>query len=120
VSLPAAKALPIPTTTTDVVLAGGLLIVRGWAFKNLDPANPASVELYDGTGTNGALIVPIDLLASESTRDWLSGSGIGAMAGLYLHVVKGTVQGSIWYSAATLEDDFAFVDGTKPFWTGEL
>jgi hypothetical protein len=118
--LPAAKVLPILTTTTDVALAGGLWVVRGWAFKNTDGANPASVELYDGTGTNGALIVPVDLLAGESTRDWLSGSGIAAESGLYLHVAAGSVEGSVWYSAGTLDDGFAFVDGAKPFWTGDL
>lgn len=118
--LPAARSLPFGPTTQDVALSSSLLIVRGWAFKETTAAAPAVVELYDGSGANGELIVPVDLLEAESTRDWLSGSGIGAYSGLFLHVVSGTVKGAIWYSPATLEDGWAFVDGAKPFWSGDL
>jgi hypothetical protein len=116
--LPAARALPIATRTTDLALTGGLTIVRGWSFVETTGGAPAALELYDGSGINGALIVAITLSQGESTRDWLSGSGIAAMGGLYLHLVTGSIKGAIWQSQATLDHDYAFADGARPVWSG--
>jgi len=116
--LPAARTQPIAATTIDLLVVGGASLLRGWSFVEPTGSAAASIELYDGTGVDGAYIVGITLDPGESTRDWLADGGIGCLVGLYLHVVSGEVQGATWVSPAILLDGFAIAEGVRPVWSG--
>lgn len=115
---PAARTIPVDTTTTSKVLAAGLTLVRFWSFRETTGGAPAVFELFDGSGPNGALIASISLSQGESTRDPLPNSGCAAFAGLYLDVISGSIRGAVWTSQATLDNGFAYAAGALPVWSG--
>lgn len=118
--LPAAQSFPFTLAAdTDVQAFGTAILLRGWSLKNVDGANPGSVRLIDGTTTDGTEIATVDLLASESTREWFSGDAIGVFSGLRVEAIAVGIQGTIWYSPGTLEDGYLFTDGAKGVWSGE-
>ena len=90
-----AQVLPIATTTSDVDVYEGAAILHGWAWRETTDAARTEFELRDGSG--GPLIVPVTLSAGQSTRDWLSGTGILVRTGLYLRVLSGSVSASLWF-----------------------
>lgn len=61
--------------------------------------NPAKVVFYDGEDTTGEIVLPITLLANESTRDIYATShspGLELYTGaIYYDLVLGQIQGSI-------------------------
>jgi hypothetical protein len=118
--IPAARPIPIGPTTQDVVVASGLTLVTGWSFAESTGSAPAEIVLFDGSSPSGAFIAIITLNANESTRDLIPEPFLAAMSGLYLEVQSGAVVGSIWAIEATLEGNFAFAEGARPLWTGEL
>lgn len=118
--LPAAEAIPISDRTTDLQVISGLALITGWSFIEMTGAATAQVNLYDGTSANGALIAAISLIANESTRDLIPAPFVAAMSGVYLEVLTGEIMGSLWTIPATLENGYAFADGAKGVWTGDV
>jgi hypothetical protein len=118
--IPAARPIPIFDTTNDVAVASGLTLITGWSFAEITGAAPAIFALYDGSSNSGALIAYITLNAGESTRDLIPEPFLACMSGLYLSMINGEIEGSIWAIEATLVDGLAFAQGARPFWTGEL
>lgn len=90
-----AQTLPVDQTAVDVDALTVPGILHGWAWHN--PSLVARADLTLTDGPNGALIVPISLSPGQSTRDWLSGTGIQIVAGITVHVVSGTVEGALWF-----------------------
>lgn len=66
-----------------------------WSFTETTGTATAEVRLYDGTGTGGALVVDIELVASESTRDYFPHPFVCYETGLYLDLVSGSVRGQV-------------------------
>jgi hypothetical protein len=118
--IPAARPIPIQPTTVDVAIASGLTLITGWSFAEATGAAAAEIIIFDGSNAQGAIIAVITLNAGESTRDLIPEPFLACMSGLYVNVVTGTIFGSIWAIEATLEGNFAFAQGARPLWTGEL
>lgn len=112
-TLPPAQILPVAATSADVQLLTGLFVLRGWAFQETTNAAGAVLTLHDGADDTAPLVVPITLATNESTRDYPPGNGILLRTGLFLEMVSGTVQGSIWYSAITHHGDVELVEGDQ-------
>jgi hypothetical protein len=90
-----AQPVPIGVSaggTTRPSLADGSLM--GFAVRETTGVTPATVELraHDAAGD---LIVPINLAAGASTRDWFAGGGINFADGLFV-VVTGSVDGAVF------------------------
>jgi hypothetical protein len=90
-----AHAITFPATGSQKVLGPGSLLM-GWALLETGGVAGATVEVWDGQDATGQLLVPITLLAGQSTRDWLAGDGVLSQSGLFLNVVSGTVRGVVW------------------------
>lgn len=118
--LPAARPIPVASTTASIQVSGGLLLVVGWAFWEPTGAAACTFKLWSGTATAGTLVAPISLATGESTRDLIPGDGLEVISGLFLEVVTGRVEGSVWAREATLEGGVAFADGAIPWPSGEL
>lgn len=95
-----AQLFPVSATTTSTSVYVGAAILHGWAYRETTDTTRAELELRDGA--SGPVVVPITLLAGESTRDWLGDVGIYVRTGLYVAVLSGTVQVSLW--ATPIED----------------
>lgn len=97
-------AINIPATSTDLafVTRGGRLF--GWAVEESTGSATAKLELMDGTSNNGQRIVPITLLANESTRDVWGKPGVLIQTGVWLHLVAGSVRGTIYFLPLSEEE----------------
>lgn len=118
--LPAARPIPIATTTTGLLVAGGLTLIVGWAFLETTGAASAQVNLWNGTSNVGALVAPISLSSGQSTRDLIPAPFLACESGLFVEVASGSIRGSVWTIEATMIDGFAFADGAIPWPSGEL
>lgn len=88
------RPVPISSLTLSELLIGGPLRLYGWAFWETTGSASARIKLWSG-GTNGQLLAPIQLNASESTRDWLSPLYVPCN-GLYKEAVTGSVDGVVY------------------------
>ena len=71
-------------------------MLYGWALKETSGVNSAELDIYDGQDTNGQLVVPITLQASQSTRDIMFPQGLHLEVGYFPNVASGTVSGAVW------------------------
>lgn len=95
VALPGARVVPF-TSSASISRSPGRLV--GFALRNTDSGNPATVYLRDGNDADGALIVPVQLAAGESTGDaWAI--AVSFVDGLYVDVNAGTVEGAVYLGA---------------------
>lgn len=95
VALQAAEVRQVQTGAKDSIVStsGGRLV--GWALRETAGAT-ALAYLRDGVDPDGAIIVPISLSAGESTRDVYIPGGLSFGRGLFLDVVSGAIEGSVW------------------------
>lgn len=98
-----ARAISIGATPAAAVSAsaaihaGGATHLVGWALKETSALNTAFVRIRDGKGTDGDVLVPISLAASESTRDLMPEWPVWITTGnLFLEVVSGSVEGVVY------------------------
>lgn len=89
-----AQVFPVAATSASTTVYVGAAILHGWALRETSDTARAELELRDGA--NGPPIVPVTLVAGQSTRDWLSGEGIYVRTGLYVAMLSGIVQCSLW------------------------
>jgi hypothetical protein len=66
-------------------------MVRRVSVAEHTGAAPAQFVLWDGTGTGGLMVDPIDLIAGQSTRDQYLWDEYPIENGLWCQVVTGTV-----------------------------
>ena len=111
--LPPSTIIPIPTTTTDLSLLGGASVLTGWSFIETTGAAAAELQLFDGSSTTGALITDISLTQGQSTRDLMCANGVQIRFGLFMHVVAGSVRGSVWAVPGELYNDFMVGQGYR-------
>jgi hypothetical protein len=110
-ALPPAMIFPVPATSADVVVFTGAACLRGWNLRNTSAVAPAALVIYDGTKNTGVNAADVDLLASESSREWFTGNGILLRTGAFLELGAGGVNGSLWLTPITDADDVAFAFG---------
>lgn len=85
-----------PVFTSGVVLSGrGVL--RGYSFRETSGTAAAVLRVRAGFNATANLIASVSLVAGESVRDYFGESGLRADTGLYVEVVSGVVEGSVWY-----------------------
>jgi hypothetical protein len=95
VALQAAEVRQVQTGAKDSIVSTSAGRLVGWALRETAGAT-ATAYLRDGVDAGGDIIVPISLSANESTRDVYIPGGLSFGRGLYLDVVTGSVEGSVW------------------------
>jgi len=93
---PAAMALPVVQASAAGPLDAPGRRLLGYSLREATSQAPAVVELLDGGDQNGSPIAEVSLAAGQSQTVWLAPGGVRYRSGLYLSVLSGTVQGSIW------------------------
>jgi hypothetical protein len=73
--------------------AGGRVV--WWAWRETSGTAGAVLRLWDGSGPNGGLLVPISLNAGESTRDFPGWHSLPYRTGLFLELVVGSIEGQV-------------------------
>jgi hypothetical protein len=70
-------------------------MLTGWSLRETS-LNPATVDLYSGGSTGGALVASFTIAAGGSSVIAIPDGGVLCDAGLYIEVVSGTVTGAVW------------------------
>ena len=76
---------------------------HGWAARELagTPA-PAAFRLRAGQNDQGKLLVPVELLANESTGDGPYSPGVACPQGIRAEILSGTIEVAVY--ASTVEE----------------
>jgi hypothetical protein len=85
-----------PAYSSGLVM-GGRGVLRGYSFRETSGTAPAVLRILGGIDAFGALIATVALSPGESVRDYFGESGLRTNIGLYLQLVSGVVEGSVWY-----------------------
>lgn len=91
--------LPLASPAVSVQLDNTRGMVRRVAVRETTGTSYATVEVYDGSGTNGVLLDVITLSPNQSARDPYRVDEYPYYGGLYISVVAGSVKGSftVWH-----------------------
>lgn len=81
-----------------VAAAAGLRLV-GFACREsaATPAVATFIIVHGATGAGGTVLVPVELSANESTRDWFGPEGIACASGLSIDWIAGTIDVELFY-----------------------
>lgn len=99
VLLRGARPVPVGLSaggTTRPATSDGSLV--GFALRETTGAAAAVVELRESDAA-GPLLVPITLTAGASVREWFAPGGVNFSNGLFVVVVSGSVDGSVFLRA---------------------
>lgn len=87
----------VPSTFTSAPFAlTGRVVIGGWSLREGSGTQQCIVQLIDGGSAAGTVIADITLDPGQSIRDVCPGHGIEARTGLFINMVSGIVQGSVW------------------------
>lgn len=86
-----ALTVNFPPASGSILTTGGCLTVH--ASRETTGSAGAVYRLWDGSGPNGTLLLPISLTASESTRDDFYAHHLTFRVGLYYELVSGALEG---------------------------
>jgi hypothetical protein len=95
-----ARNLPVPVTSADVTVSTNAENVTGWSFRETTNAASAELQLIDGQSNNGDVVAEITLTPGQSIRDMAGSWCLGMDRGVTVHMISGTVRGSIWSALA--------------------
>lgn len=109
--LPPAMVFPFGDVDDRFVVHVGAVSLRGWSLTNPATDAPANVELFDGVEQVDVSVALVDLLASETTREWFSGNGILLRTGALLAVGSGLVKGSLYLTPISNAADMSWAFG---------
>lgn len=85
---------PIALTGSDQAARATACIFQGWTIRETAGA-AAYVRMYDNaSAASGTLVGEVSLAANGSST--IVGAGIRCTAGLYVDIVSGTVEGSVF------------------------
>lgn len=88
------------TADVDAAVAAvaGLRLMGFACRESAATAAAATFRIMHGaTVAGGTVLVPVELAANESTRDWFGPEGIACASGLSIDVIAGTVDVELFY-----------------------
>lgn len=91
-----ADITPEPSTKSQVLVATGAHVLFGWALTEPN-LGAAKVIIRDGENKEGKFIAAITLNQNESTRDYFAGSIYLESGKIYLEVISGSIEGSVFW-----------------------
>lgn len=93
----AAHTIEVASRLTDLAVYTGSVTLMGFAFRESGVvAAAASFIIRDGTTAAGEMVIPVNLLADESVREWFGDEGISFDSGIFLDMELGSVEGSLF------------------------
>lgn len=78
-------------------LLGFSVRLVGWSIRNMSSTTLATLDIYDGADTSGAVVFPITLQSNESSREWFYPGGVLMKNAVYVNVTAQEVKGSLLY-----------------------
>lgn len=87
-------------TASDQSLWSRLGVLYGWSAFETTGAAPARARLYDGADTSGQVLGNIGMPANDESQMWMGDHGCPITVGVFLHVVTGTLDLTVYIAAA--------------------
>lgn len=93
------------TTSGSVPTAGGVQAIgygadlHGWVIAESTGAAPARCRIHDGRDATGPVMAPVSVAAGGTSPVWFGDTGMAAEIGLYLEVVSGSVEATLYIKA---------------------
>lgn len=84
------------TTTTSKVILNGLGFLLGWSARETTGTAAVQAQLVDGGDANGPPLGYPGALSNGSDTHWFGPQGIPITTALYLKVISGTCDITIW------------------------
>lgn len=91
------EALPVPATTVDTGVVSADVYLYGWSFRESTGAAVAAAELKSGDRVLGE----ISLAAGGERTVWFGPMGICSLGGITLHVIAGSIVGTVYAGYST-------------------
>lgn len=88
--------LPVPTTTADLTLLTMEVRLCGWSLLETTGAASASALIRNGAGAANEIAAAVALAQGSSETIWLGDRGVRCDGGLFLDVLAGSLQGTLW------------------------
>lgn len=88
-----------PFAASTLITGSGAKLIRGFSIAETSGTASAYVRIRDGKNASGNLIITISLSANQSVRELYDPGTLEIVpsAAIYLEVVSGTVEGSVWW-----------------------
>jgi hypothetical protein len=96
-TLPGVVSKPLSFAASGSVTRGRVVLI-GWTISETTGAAGATVEVWDGAGTNGQRIARRTLIAGESITDLLP--NVRARNGVFVNVAAGAASGELYATEA--------------------
>lgn len=80
-----------------IAAAAGLRLVGFAARESASTAAVATFIILHGTAADGTAVIPVELKADESTREWFGPEGIAVPNGVSIDWIAGTVDVHLFY-----------------------
>lgn len=91
-----ARVIPVGVTTAGLLLMGPRAILYGWTFRETTGTAAAEVRIRNGQSASGVLAASIGLAEGASVSQGAADPGMLMDGGVYLEVVSGSVEGSVF------------------------
>ena len=87
------SVITLPAASKVLLNTGGCLVVH--TTRETSGTTAAVYRLWDGVNNAGQLLLPVSLVAAESTRDDFHAHHLTFRTGLYFELVSGACEGSV-------------------------
>lgn len=94
--LPPATPLDVVSGAGSAKLVTGRALLTGLALRETTGTAGAVARLHDGESASRRSIIPVSLAANESVREVVGLSGALYVTGVFIEVVSGSVEGSVF------------------------
>ena len=108
--LPPAHLFPFAATTTDVTLYTGTGILLGFSFAETAGA-AAQLTVNDGPDDTYPEILRVNFAANGYTQGTCGPAGVLIRTGLFVEILSGTAEGSLWLLPVTNAYDRSWAHG---------
>lgn len=88
------EATAVALTGSDQQITTGISGYRGFAIRETVGA-AAVVQVFDNASANSGTLLDTIALAANGSASQLYSDGVRAAAGIRVHIVSGTVEGSV-------------------------
>jgi hypothetical protein len=94
---PAATTIAVGLTGADQQISATPIDYRGLSVRETSGTTPAVLRVHNATTATGVIMDPVSLAPGESRDiDRTGGGGIKATIGIYVDIVSGAIEGSIY------------------------
>lgn len=93
------QEFPLGVVAASASIFGFGVQLHGWCVAESTGAAGARIRLRDGRGVEGSVVAPISVVANGTAALWLGEDGVAAESGLYVEVLAGSVEVTIYARA---------------------